>query len=109
MHEFEGYEKEAAEVADQKRFCITKRQQRALYLLVLISVLVVVGVITFNLIDYQSSDEPLPPGPHEWLCGETVFPLLIDGDSVKLYSKIFTPSEIELLKSKNSDDSKSTY
>ena len=37
-------------------------------------------------------------GPHKWLCGETLFDLLIDGDSVKQGPKLFNPREIELLK-----------
>ena len=48
-------------------------------------------------------------GPHKWLCGETLFDLLIDGDSVKLGPKVFSQREIELLKTENSDNDKSTY
>ena len=48
---------------------------------------------------------------HEWLCGETYFDLLIDGDSVKLGPKIFTAREIEQLKTKNANSyiGKTTY
>ena len=46
---------------------------------------------------------------HKWRCGNDTFPILIDGVSVKLYDKIFTPREIELLKTLNGDSEISTH
>ena len=46
---------------------------------------------------------------HVWMCGNKFFPILIDGVSVKLDEKIFTPREIEQLKTLNGDSEISTY
>ena len=61
------------------------------------------------IIDEPEVEVSMYYGPHQWLCGETIFDLLIDGDSVKLGPKIFTSREIELLKTLNSNNSMTTY
>ena len=48
-------------------------------------------------------------GLHEWTCGNTIFPLFIDGESVKFFMKIFSPREIAQLKTLNGDSEISTY
>jgi len=74
--------------------------------------MVIAGCVAAGVIALAHEPEPLcgvHSGLHEWTCCETTFNLLIDGDSVKFFRKIFTSREIELLKTKNSDSVKTTY
>ena len=48
-------------------------------------------------------------GFHQCTCGQTTSHLLIYGPSVKLFNKIFSPREIELLKTRNGDSELTTF
>ena len=48
-------------------------------------------------------------GSHKCRCFSTEFDLIIDGDLVKLGTKIFTPREVKQLKELHGDNTESTY
>ena len=86
--------------------CSKSRKSVILRILILLTILVV--AITLILIG-SSIDLKLEQRNHEWKCGNVIFPLLIDGVSVKFHDKFFTPREIELLKTRNGASGNSTY
>ena len=86
--------------------CSKSRKSVILRILILLTILVV--AITLILIG-SSIDLKLEKRNHEWKCGNVIFPLLIDGVSVKFHDKFFTPREIELLKTRNGASGNSTY
>jgi len=73
---------------------------------VLLILAILGGAITWML--QPTSPEKLAT-PHKHTCGDLTFDILIEGDSVKLGPKVFSPDEILRLKSYNSKTNETTY
>ena len=62
--------------------------------------------------DMTPTEEAFPckdAGPHKCTCGDTVFNLLVHGDSVQFFDKTFSAREIVQLKAYNGDSKVSTF